>query len=110
MSGSRSSRDDYSGSGGAERDPCDKIFRGTINSPKQTILTGCKVGDVLDVAVDATGARPILVVERSGHVAGSLTFIGYITVIDCVANQGRSYKATLTKIANGLHEVCVELK
>lgn len=110
MSGSRSSRDDYDSSVSMDRDPCDKVFNGTINSPKQAVLAGCRVGDVLDVAVDATGARPILVVERAGQVAGSLTFIGYITVIDCIANQGRDFKATLTRISNGIHEVRVELK
>jgi hypothetical protein len=56
-----------------------------------------------------SGSTPVLVVmDSSGSLAGSLTFIGYLEVIDCIQNRGVSYKATIINITGGVYEVSVE--
>lgn len=113
MSGSNGSRDDAPGAGGSVitggSDPCQKTRRGPINSPKVAVLSKLSVGSVLRVDVQMSGATPILVVfDSTGAAAGSLTFIGYLEVIDCIQNRGVSYKATIINVAGGVYEVRVE--
>lgn len=67
------------------------------------------VGSVLQVTVDNSGPAPILVVQdAAGQRAGSLTFIGYLTLIDCILNRGYTYRATIMAINGGVYEVRVE--
>jgi hypothetical protein len=55
------------------------------------------------------GTAPILVaVDPSGAVAGSLTFAGYLEIVDCIQNRGFKYKATVIRIDGGVYEVRVE--
>jgi hypothetical protein len=110
MTGNKEPRGDIGGTVSSDPDPCDKKYSGAINSPKQAVLAGSKAGDVLDVSVDQSGTRPILIVQKNGQTAGSLTFVGYLDVIGCIIDRGRKYKATLTKILNGHHDVRVEPK
>lgn len=61
------------------------------------------------VRVNATGARPVLeVADARGNLAGSLTFVGYLEVIDCILSRGKSYRAVIVNIAGGIYEVRVE--
>ena len=118
MSGSGGSRGDSpssggGGSGGAgggqPADPCLKIRRGPINSPKPAVIAGLKVGSVLIVRVRTVGTSLVLVVEDSnGAVAGSLTFVGYLEIVDCIWNRGINYQAVVINIAGGVCEVRVE--
>ena len=113
MSGSNSSRDDgprdVGRPVGGNGDPCVKRRRGPINSPKSAVLSKLSVGDVLKVDVHNTGVNPILTVsDSSGAVAGSLTFIGYLEIIDCIQSRGFSYEATIVSITGGVYEVSVE--
>ena len=114
MSGSNGSRDDSPGSGssvGSGTDPCQKTRRGPINSPKAAVLSKRAVGSVLKVDVQMSGAAPILVVQdSSGAPAGSLTFLGYLEIIDCIQNRGVTYKATIINISGGVYEIRVEPK
>ncbi len=115
MSGTDNSRDDTTGTGGSVTgsgsDPCQKVRRGPINSPKANVLSQLSIGSVLDVLVQMSGTMPILVVaDQSAAVAGSLTFVGYLEIIDCIQNKGLSYKATIINISGGVYEVRVEPK
>jgi len=112
MSGSGGARDDGAVGAGtvkSEGDPCNRIWRGPINSPKAAVLASMSVGSVLGVEVKMPGSSPILTVtDCSGADAGSLTFVGYLAIIDCIQNRGVSYKATIINISGGIHEVRVE--
>ncbi len=44
----------------------------------------------------------------TGQIAGSLTFVGYLELIDCIQNRGVTYQATIMSIAGGVYEVRVE--
>lgn len=96
------------GGAGGKVDPCSLPRFGPINSPKANVLQGVKVEDVLDVEVDDTGRSRVLVVKHNGQVAGSLTFNGYLVVIDCIMVNGVVFKATVLNIAGGVYEVRVE--
>ena len=90
-------------------DPCLRVRRGPINSPKAGVITGLTVGSVLTVAVQMAGSAPILVVQDAGGmVAGSLTFIGYLEIVDCIRSRGMAYRAVVVAIAGGVVEVRVE--
>lgn len=112
MSGSSSSRSDGDGYTGGEKgpsDPCTRSRRGPINSPKAAILATLRVGSVLGVEVRRPGASPILTVtDASGTAAGSLTFVGYLEIVDCIESRGFTYQATITSIAGGAYEVRVD--
>ena len=82
--------------------------RGPINSPKAAVLAAHKVGGRLDVDVDKTGVAPVLVVKSpAGAVAGSLTFNGYLEIIQCISS-GYSYEAIILSVSGGVFEVRVE--
>lgn len=64
---------------------------------------------MLIVRVNASGSRPVLeVADSAGKLAGSLTFIGYPEVIDCILTHNTRYKAVIINISGGIHEVSVE--
>lgn len=116
MSGSSSSRSDsYTGSGGgggasgSPTDPCLRVRRGPINSPKPAVVAGLTIGSVLSVQVQPVGRTvALVVVDAHGQVAGSLTFVGYLEIIDCIQNRGVNYRAVVISIAGGVVEVRVE--
>lgn len=67
------------------------------------------MGDALVVKVNPAGARFVLeVADAQGNLAGSLTFVGYLEVIDCILSRGKSYRAVIVNIAGGIYEVRVE--
>lgn len=67
------------------------------------------MGSVLTVAVQMAGTAPILVVrDAAGAVAGSLTFIGYLEIVDCIQSRGMAYRAVVVVVAGGVVEVRVE--
>jgi hypothetical protein len=86
-----------------------KTWVGPINSPQAAVLAPLTVGDRLNVAVNRNGVRPVLEVsDAAGRMAGSLTFRGYLELIDCILIRGATYAAVLTNIAGGVHEVRVD--
>jgi hypothetical protein len=116
MTGTGGGRDDWptssvsdkkDGQGNGSKDPCAQVRSGPINSPKANVLGALKVGAVLDVAIDQSGPRPVLVVRDSkGNIGGSLTFRGYLDLIECM-NNGYAYTATITNISGGVYTVMV---
>lgn len=109
MSGTGGGRDDitpFGGGGGS--DDCGKSYQAPINSPKPGVLGPLAVGAVLDVEVLVVGTANALVVkDHAGNLAGSLTFYGYITVINCILQRGIAYKATVQSIHGGAYTVDV---
>lgn len=72
------------------------------------MLTPLSVGAILEVDV-LPGPPPVLVVRTAaGQVAGSLTFVGYLDLIDCIQQRGVTYQATIMNIAGGVYEVRVD--
>lgn len=110
MSGSSGGRDDTGGLGGVpDVDPCRVRRRGPLNSPNPAIVPGLAPGTALTVGVQVTGSVPVLVVsDANGQVAGSLTFFGYLDIIDCILNRNVSYTASVTGNAGGFVEVRVD--
>lgn len=113
MTGSSGSRDSdgdsFSGGSGGSSDQCTRRRRGPINSPKSAVLSALGLGSVLGVEVRRPGPSPILtVVDAAGTPAGSLTFVGYLELIECIENRNFKYKATITSIAGGSYEVRVD--
>lgn len=83
------------GDGGGSKaggDPCDIIQSAPLNSPRPATVQNIRVGDILDVVLNTSGARPVLEVHLRGAVAGSLTHTGHVSIIDCI-RSGHRYVA-----------------
>ncbi|MGU3420798.1 hypothetical protein [Methylobacterium sp. D54C] len=73
------------------------------------MTAGLVQGSPLTVGVQTGGVAPVLVVkDAAGRVAGSLTFIGYLAIIDCILHRNASYTASVTSVAGGFIEVRVD--
>ena len=125
MSGSGGSRSDYEtsvpvgaprpkggggGGGGGEggTDPCDIAQNAPINSPNPAVVPGLTVGDVLDVVLAGTTARPVLEVRTAiGQLAGSLTHVGHLSLIRCIG-VGHGYRAEVIQRVGGTVVVRIE--
>lgn len=110
MSGSNDTRDDIGGTFGTpDVAPCRASRRGPLNSPNPAVTPGLVPGTPLFVSVQVTGTAPVLVVsDASGRIAGSLTFFGYLDIVDCILNQNTSYTASVTSNSGGFVEVRVD--
>lgn len=98
-------RGDLAQGGGGVND-CGKSYVTPINSPKAAVLGPLAVGTILDVDVFTKGSASALVVKDAGGlVAGALTFLGYLTVINCIVQQGVIYKATIQNVMGGVYTV-----
>ncbi len=108
MSGSDDTRDSTPTGTGVGKDPCQQTRRGPINSPKAAVLAPLRVGDILQVDVDRSGPAPILIVKSlAGALAGSLTFMGYLELIQCI-DAGQQYEAVILSITGAVYEVRVQ--
>lgn len=96
------------GGGGAGVDPCDIVQTAALNSPQPAVVRGLSVGDVLDVVLGGTTARPVLEVKMSGGaVAGSLTHRGHVEIINCIT-AGNQYEAVVVQKSGGIVTVRVQ--
>lgn len=120
MSGGGSGRDDYSapppirqtGSGGGGegggQDPCDIVQTAPINSPVPAVVSTLSVGDILNVELTGTSARPILEVRTlMGQTAGSLTHTGFLSIVRCI-QFGNRYQAEVVQRTGGAVVVRVQ--
>jgi hypothetical protein len=104
--GGGSGRDDLAPGVGGGADQCGKSYIAPINSPKAAILSLLAPGAVLDVDVLTSGSTSALVVkDAAGALAGALTFVGYLIVINCIVQKGVAYKATIQSIQGGVYTV-----
>ncbi|WP_425106626.1 hypothetical protein [Ancylobacter sp.] len=64
------------------------------------------IGMVLAVDVIPTGSTSTLVVrDAMGRIGGSLTFLGYTQVINCIVQRGVVYTAKVLAITGGVYTV-----
>jgi hypothetical protein len=93
------------GSGsGKSGDACDITEVTTLNSPNRTTVTTLRVGDILDVQLQAGPPRR-LVATHNGSVAGSITSPKSTQIIQCITREGRAYVAEVRSIRGGLCQV-----
>lgn len=101
-------RSDLGPAVGGGADQCDREYQTPVNSPKPSVLGSMSVGGILDVDVVSVGTHSTLVVrDSSGSVGGSLTFLGFLQVINCIIQQGVIYKAEILSITGGVYTVRV---
>ncbi|MER9288610.1 hypothetical protein NKI66_16315 [Mesorhizobium sp. M0518] len=106
--GGGSGRGDLGPAIGDGIDQCSRSYEAPINSPKASALGPLNVGDVLDVIVVPTGSSSTLaVMDSSGSIGGSLTFFGYLQVMNCIVQQAVNYKAEILSIVGGVYTVRV---
>jgi hypothetical protein len=87
---------------------CTSIRTAPLNSPQPAVVAGLKLNDRLYVHLDKSTARAILQVrDLTGAVAGSLTFLGHLALIDCI-EQGYSYEAVVLSISGGAVQLRIE--
>lgn len=87
---------------------CTSIRTAPLNSPQPNVVANLKVSDRLYVYLDKSLGRAILQVrDLSGAVAGSLTFLGHLALIDCI-EQGHSYEAVVLSISGGAIQLRIE--
>lgn len=87
---------------------CSNVRNAPLNSPQQGVVAGLKVNDRLYVHLDKGTGRAILQVrDLSGVVAGSLTFLGHLYLIECI-ELGHSYEAVVLNISGGAIQLRIE--
>ncbi len=92
----------------APSDPCDINEYARLNSPDPSVISTLHVDDVLDVDWRVGPPRQLLATTEAGQTAGSITSPKSAQIIQCIALEGRSYKATVRAIAGGSCEVEIE--
>lgn len=106
--GGGSGRSDLGPAVGGGFDQCSREYQAPVNSPKPSVLGPLNVGNVLDVDVVAIGSSSTLVVrDAGGNLGGSLTFVGYLQVINCIVQLAVVYKAEILSISGGVYTVRV---
>jgi hypothetical protein len=86
---------------------CKIIEKTILNSPNKAVLGQLKVGDDLDVLLQANN---VLVAQpKSGPPAGSLTPARLADLIDCMT-RGFKYRAIVQKISGGRCDVEIRPK
>lgn len=87
---------------------CQQVRTAPLNSPQPAVVGALKQNDRLFVHLDKSTGRAILQVrDATGAVAGSLTFLGHLYLIDCI-EQGHSYEAVVTGISGGNVQLRIE--
>lgn len=80
------------GSGGSSGVDCSTLtVETTLASIQQAVAATLSVGDVLDVALDGSGQRPVVGVFSGGELVGSL-LERVVDFVGCI-NQGTTYEA-----------------
>lgn len=111
MSGGNGNREDLSPGIGNVRNDCGKTYTAPLNSPKAAVLAPLGPGSVLAVEVVNPATNPVLVVKNAaGDIAGSLTFLGFVQVVNCILQQGVDYHATILSVSGGVYTVEVAPK
>ncbi len=68
-----------------------------LSSPKAAVISGLAVGDVLDVALQASAGTAVVVVLRDGHLAGGLASPDVQRLRECLEG-GTQYSAVVREI------------
>jgi hypothetical protein len=92
---------------GGKPNPCDIVEKTNLNSPNRQVLTGLKVGDVLDVEFRPPALVAVTVPKKL--VAGSITSPSMNRILGCI-KQGEHYEAEVLSISGAICQVEVRLK
>lgn len=101
-----------SGSGGGwdpdpPRTPCDRLtLRTVVNSPSPTILPHVQVDDCLEVVIDASQGRRVVVVLFKAQILGSITVSAVPRLVQCLEDSNL-FKATVLSISGARCEVLI---
>lgn len=91
-------------------DDCSFVQTAPLSSPVPAVVSGLKVGNVLEVDLQSTPSGNRLVVSTAGgRAAGSLTHPGHLKVIQCIG-AGHAYKATVVQKTGALVALRIEPK
>ncbi len=88
---------------------CNIVEKTPLNSPKANVVASLKVGSILEVALTSTGKSLVAKVVGGEAIAGSLTPMSLVDIVDCMA-RGRHYVAVVTQISGGFCEVEIRPK
>lgn len=97
------------GGGGTSGEPCDITELTTLNSPDRTVVATLRIGDVLEVRLQAGPPRQLVAVAGSA-VAGSITSPKSAQIIQCISQKGWTYVAEVRSIRGGLCQIEVRPK
>jgi hypothetical protein len=87
---------------------CERVQTVPLNSPQPAIVASLNVNERLFVILDSGSGRRILQVRTSnGDIAGSLTFLGHLSMMECI-EQGYSYEAIVLAISGGNIQLRIE--
>lgn len=91
-------------------DSCDRLTsETTLTSPDRAVISQLSKGELLDVAVDSTGARPVVRAIKEGQIAGSITSSIIQKLAECIEG-GYSYVAEVISIQGGTCKVRVRVR
>lgn len=82
-----------------------------LNSPVPHVISSLRVGDFLDLQIQGTPSRPILVAidTKTSSVAGSVTFRNLPNLLNCISN-GHQYIAEILSLSGGSCVVLIRHK
>ena len=96
--------------GGSDADDCLFVQTAPLSSPVPAVVSGLKVGDVLEVDLqNSPSGNRLLVSTAGGQAAGSLTHPGHLKIIQCIGT-GHIYKATVVQKTGALIALRIEPK
>lgn len=103
-----------SGNGGSGRfepyDACESLVINTqLSSPKDEVIHGIKIGDVLDVGVQTINNTTVVVVLHGGKIAGGIASPQVQRLRECI-EQGTQYDAKVASINGGQVQIRIEAK
>jgi hypothetical protein len=96
----------YVGGGTSSGASCNIVERVPLNSPKPAVVSRLRVGDELDVILQA---KSLIARAQIHGPAGSLTPKSLALLIDCIEN-GNEYIAKVIKLSGGACEVEIRPK
>lgn len=99
------------GTGGGEPGPvpsCESLTaKVPLNSPDPKVIGALKPQDILQVRLQKAGG-PVLVVTKTGKVAGSITSTLLARLIRCI-EQGFEYEAVVLSVKGAMCEVQIRV-
>jgi hypothetical protein len=91
-------------------DSCERLTSDTtLTSPDPAVISQLHDGTLLDVAVDDSGAHPVVRAMYQGQVAGSITSSIIQKLVECI-ESGHQYVAQVLSVQGGTCRVRVRLQ
>jgi hypothetical protein len=91
-------------------DSCERLTsETTLTSPDRAVISRLSAGELLDVEVDSSGARPVVRAVYQGQIAGSITSSIIQKIVECIGD-GYQYVAEVLNVQGGTCRVRVRAK